>query len=271
MSYARTYDFGPKPLPISRNKKVITKYTNINQAMSLDQARRWITLQKAEKSAMAMDKLSANDQWPKDQADVRAYLGNSDSNRFKNVEMFFKYTKKNPLLYQKRWRFEPNDVMNAEKLKEAGDFVFYRARQYSTTTGHIRTGTMFQGLMYLVKPVEGATPKPFFGDIKVQRSTELWIASVTEYASSVEAHSVERARTGGIMFQAAKDAKARYKGLVVQYTYTSLEKLGLPPLHHYAIPVIRIGFRGKTMKSKNRSPGRNIRRRRTMKKKKKNV
>ena len=72
---------------------------------------------------------------------------------------------------------------------------------------------------------------------------------------------MERARTGGIMFQAAKDAKRKYKGLVIQYTYTHLSKLGLPAVHNYGVPVIRIGFRGNPIKSKISRPGRNIRRR----------
>ena len=73
MSISRSYDLGPKPLPISRNKKLITSYVDVNQVMNLDGARRFITRFKAEKTALAMDKLAARDQWPEKQEDVRAY------------------------------------------------------------------------------------------------------------------------------------------------------------------------------------------------------
>lgn len=246
-----------------RSQKTLGQPILLERAVNtLEGAKDWITMVKAKQSAEAMDRLSAQNRWPRDPKRVFGYLGRTGSGRqFKDIGQLFNYTKKNNNYYNRSYRFEPSDVANMEIVKKAADFVFTTARRESYK--HRLTGILQQSLTYMVKQNWGDTPKMFFGDVQLNRKSELIIAEIAEYASSVEAHSVERARTGGILYMAAQMATKRFPQVIIRYGNTNLDKLGLPLLHKYAVPYVRVALRGGNVKANLSRPGRNIRRRGT--------
>ena len=67
------------------------------------------------------------------------------------------------------------------------------------------------------------------------------------------------------MYHAADIVTKKYPELVVQFSYSSQQGLGpgINVTHKYAVPYIKISFRGGGLKAKLRKPGRNIMRRRS--------
>lgn len=210
----------------------------------------------------AMKRLARTVRWPTHEAGVTGYIGSTQSRRFKNLNQFFGYVAKNPDLYPRRWVFEPENVGNAEEMKSCIAFIYREAEIQQRK--HYKTGRMMIRYLMLMKQ-KGKYPQvlhtPPFSD-EIVFGTEMIVVNVAEHASSVEAHSYERAKTGGILYMAAEMAKRKWPELVIRFSYTNLDKLGLPLTHKYAVPYVRVGFRGNEMKSKLTRPGRNIRRRR---------
>ena len=251
---------GPRIRKNLGTPKVITGPTGFG----LEDTYKWIQAQKVKATGQAMSRLASQGRWPKqwsDKGEITAYIGKTLSNRqFKNVDEFLGYVRKTPLDYKKAWRFEPTNVANQADIKAAADFAF---RQVRSELGKIpvRTGNLRNSVMYMVREKKGAEPRLFFGDVDLQRSAELLIVASAEYASSVEAHYFQRVKNGGMVYQAAKLTAKRFPNVIVRFSYTNLDKLGLPLAHKYAVPYIRIALRGGSVKQHFARPGRNIRRR----------
>ena len=229
--------------------------------LSLDGVYDWVTQEKARAAALAMDSLSAKGRWPKDQKEVRGYIGRTGSGRqFNDVRGLYAYTKKNAsTYYAKPLRFEPISVGDSKMLKRAADFAFRQTR--SELSRHLLTGVNRDTAMYGFRSNIKAPVQYGRGDYPINRDSEFLIPVVGEYASSVEAHSYQRAKTGGMVYAAAKMTERKFPQIVVRFSYTALSDIGLPQLHNYAVPYIRLGLRGNPLKAKITRPGRNIRRR----------
>jgi hypothetical protein len=231
--------------------------------LTLQGAARYIQAKKAEQAVRVMDRLAQRRRWPRSERDIVAYLGRSSTaRRFDNLSQFWGYNLKNPGLFPRTWRFEPVSQGSFADLKEAADFAFRRCWQEATK--HTRTFAYNRAFVYLYREQTGAVPKMLTGAataVLEDPSAELIIVNVTEYASSLEAHAFQRARNGGIMYKAAQETARRYRNVEVRFSYTNLDKLGLPLAHKYAVPYIRVGLRSSAVRQFFSRPGRNIRRR----------
>lgn len=254
-----------KVLPIIRRSKRFQPPVVLDnpKAVTLENAARWIIAQKAEKSQEAMTRLSQRGKWPVNDDEIYSYLGRTGSTRqFKSLKTFWGYNLKNPALYPRVWRHEPISLGSFDDLKSAADFAFRRSWQIATK--HNRTFQYNRSFAYMYREEAGATPKALSTaeTATIEDPTaELLVVNVTEYASSLEAHSFERVKNGGIMYQAAREAAKKYPQINVRFSYTNLDKLGLPLHHRYAVPFIRLSLRRGAVKSYFSRPGRNIRRR----------
>jgi len=210
-----------------------------------------------------MQRLSARGRWPRDEKEIFSYLGRTGSTRqFKSLRQFWNYNLKHPSLYARTWRYEPITLGSFDELKMAADYAFRRCWQIATK--HTDTYKYGRSFAYLYRERAGELPKYLVGAQTAEledNTAELIIVNPVEYASSLEAHSFARARNGGIMYQAARETAKKFPKVNVRFSYTNLDKLGLPLDHKYAVPYIRIGLRVSRVKPFFSRPGRNIRRR----------
>lgn len=254
-----------KVLPIVRGGKRFAPPVALDnpQKVTLEGAARWIIRQKAEKSQEAMTKLAQRGKWPTQDEEIFSYLGRTGSTRqFKSLKTFWGYNLKNPGLYARPWRHEPISVGSFDDLKDAADFAFRRSWQIATK--HTLTFRYNRSFAYMYREKAGDIPKALSGAQTAtleDPSAELIIVNVVEYASSLEAHAFERVKNGGIMYQAARETARKYPQINVRFSYTNLDKLGLPLHHKYAVPYIRLSMRRGSVKGYFSRPGRNIRRR----------
>ncbi len=239
--------------------QILTPQTNLN----FQNAGRWIQIQKVERSRLAIDRLRADGRMPANDNEIFSYLGRSGSSRqFKNIGKFWSYNIKNPGLFARSWRYEPITVGTFEDMKAAADYAYRRCLQNSLK--HTVTYRYRKSFLYLYRTERDAYPRAVLGRetaILEDPTAELIIVNAVDYASSLEAHAFERAKNGGIMYEAARSTARAFRNINVRFSYTNLDKLGLNLSHRYAVPYIRISLRQGTVKPYFSRPGRNIRRR----------
>lgn len=237
----------------------------------------YIAQQKVEKTSDAMIRLAKAERWPEDPKEIIGYIGRSSESRaFRNdnpksvtndANYLINYSLKYPLkTYDKTFRFEPIAVGSLEALNDAAQSIMARFFQYSVQLPARFTGQYRRSVkMYVRKGVEDMNPKPYFPGMLegMGRSAQILIASSDPGGSSIEAHFVERAKQGGMLFQAARDVRKKYKQLKIKYFAPPADKLGLPydGSRIYGIPVVIVSLRGQGTQGRLSRPGRNIRRR----------
>lgn len=254
---------------------VVTPSTKLN----LVNAQSWIQAAKGSAAGKAMTRLSASGSWPADPKEVYSYIGKTSSTRqFKDIKIFLGYNRKNPQLYAKPWRFEPLNVATAEDVIEAAAYA-YRLLQtrprgmFKNPTGryeasHLLMGRNSEGVTQVLRNVPEAK--------RMDNLSQLWLTNTSEYASTVEANFFERHKNGGIYYFVAQKTAQAFPNLNITFTYMNIDRLGrgkgasltgLPQVHKYMVPLIRIAQRGN-FKARMSRPGRNIRRRASQARKK---
>ena len=115
--------------------------------LGLDGVRTHVTAIKAKIALDAMDRLGATGRWPTEPEDVTGYIGKTASTRrFKNIMEMLNYTKKNPQLWKRPLRFEPNNVGDLEDLVKASNWAM-RECYMKTQSKHVVSGDDLSGFV----------------------------------------------------------------------------------------------------------------------------
>ena len=188
--------------------------------------------------------------------------------RYKDPNTFYGVMKARPYYYHRPWIYRPTSVGDYKELVAATNYANATVERLYAWQSKSKIAQQANRPLVLLIRQGGEQVQPVVSGVpdasQLNAGSELFLVNTSTWAALAEALSVERWKSDGIMYQAAKLTAMKYRRVDVSFTYGNDKygpRLGIPYATKYMRPMIRLALRGTaTGRIKFSKPGRNIRR-----------